>query len=229
MTDNLSEDEVIIIDSHDDIFKGYQIYFWRKDRIFDILPAIKCLSFKSEIKIFKTSEMEKMRWFIGNQNHTKSIVIENTDEGLSIDLVYGDSIKITPRTFYIDQKTNFLDKLKERYELWEIDDCACKPKKIRVLANDFENFKNTIEEFERISNIYDVKLGMSIFSNDYNKLFSKYDTKVFNHSTRLMSVKETNFMFSGDSLAVVYKGKYYNFRLDQSTKVSKDSYIEGWI
>ena len=52
LTDNLSEDEVIVIDSHDDIFEGYQINFWKKDKILYILPSIKCPSFKSETKIF---------------------------------------------------------------------------------------------------------------------------------------------------------------------------------
>ena len=79
LTYNLCEDEVIIIDSHDDIFKDYQIYFWRKDRIPDILPAIKCPTFKSKTKIFNTSVLDEMRIFIYYQNHTKSIVIENTD------------------------------------------------------------------------------------------------------------------------------------------------------
>ena len=60
LIDNLSEDEVIILDSHDDIFKGYQIHFWSKECISDILPAINCPSFKSETKIFKTSEMEEL-------------------------------------------------------------------------------------------------------------------------------------------------------------------------
>ena len=229
LIENLSEDEVIIIDSHVDIFKGYQIHFWRKYSISDILPSIKCSSFKSETKIFNTSDMEEIGKFIDDKNHTKSIVIESTNEGLSLDLVYGDSIKIAPLTFYAFQNTNFLDKLKERYELWEIGDCACKPKKIRVLANDFENFKNTIEELERISNINDAKLGMYIFSKNYNKRFSKYDTMVFNHSTRWMSDNERNFMFSGDSLVVVYKGNTYNFRLDEGTKESGCSYIKGRI
>ena len=129
LTDNLTEDEVIIIDSHDDIFKEYQIQYWRKDKISDILPAIKCPSFKSETKIFKTSEMNEMRQFIYVQKHTKSIVIENSDEKLSINLIYGNTVKIVSWTFSSFQKINFFDKLKERYELWEIEDCACKPKK----------------------------------------------------------------------------------------------------
>ena len=45
LTDNLCDDEVIIIDYHNDIFKDSQIRYWRKDRISDILPAIKCPSF----------------------------------------------------------------------------------------------------------------------------------------------------------------------------------------
>ena len=229
LTDNLSEDAAIIVDSHGNIFKDYQICFWRKDRISDILPAIKCPSFKSETKTFKTSEMKKMRKFINDQNHTKSIVIEKTDEELSINLIYGNTIKITPWTFCSFQQTNFFEKLHERYELWLIENCACKPKKIRVCADDFENFKYTIEELERISNINDAKLGMTMFSENYNKLFSKYDTMIFNNSTRWMSVKDTNFVFSGDSLTVVYKGNYYNFRFDQRTKESEYSQVSGRI
>ena len=45
LTNNLSKDEVVILDSHDDIFKWYRIHYWNKDTISDILPAIKCPSF----------------------------------------------------------------------------------------------------------------------------------------------------------------------------------------
>ena len=100
LTDNLSEDEVIIIDSHDDIFKDYQIHYWSKDRISDILPAIKCPSFKSETKIFKTSETYEIWRFINDQIHTKSFVIENIDDELSINLVYGNTVKIGPYIWF---------------------------------------------------------------------------------------------------------------------------------
>ena len=227
LIDNLSEDEVIIIDSHDDIFKGYQIHFWRKDRTSDILPAIKCPSYKSETKIFKTSEKWKIIEFIDDQNHTKSIVIENTDEGLSLDLVYGDSIKIKPSTFYGFQKINFLDKLKERYNLWEIGDCVCKPKKIRVWVYDLRNLKYAIEELEKISNINDAKLGVYINNEDYAISFSNFDTIAFNHSD--IWSYNTKFIFTGDTLIAVYDGNYYNFRLDVRVKESEDSYIKGRI
>ena len=100
LTDNLSEDEVIIIDSHDDIFKDYQTHFWRKDSISDILPTFKFTSFKTETKIFKTSKTYEIIQFIGNQRLTKSIVIENADEEQSFNFVYGNTIKIIPITFY---------------------------------------------------------------------------------------------------------------------------------
>ena len=112
LIDNLSEDEVIIIDSHDGIFKGYQIQFWRKDSISDILPIFKCPSFKPEIKIFKFSETNKIGKFIYDQNHSKSVVIENTDEKLSINLVFGNTIKIKPKTFYSFQRINFIENYK---------------------------------------------------------------------------------------------------------------------
>ena len=235
MAGNLSEDEVIIIDSRDDIYNAYQIHFLRKDRISDVLPAIKCPSFKSETKIFKTSEKCRMRQYIDDQIHTKSIVIEKSDKKLSINLAYGDTIKITPDTLDYEH-TNSLDKLKERYKLWEIDDCACKPKKIRVWADNFEDFKYTIEKLERISNINDVKLRMDICDR-YDDIYFYFkdimiyikDTMLFNNSIRQISDKDTNFMFSGDSLAVVSNGNYYNFRLDERTKESKDSYIRGKI
>ena len=44
-----------------------------------------------------------------------------------------------------------------------------------------------------------------------------------------MSDKTSKFMFSGETLAVVNGKNYYNFRLDESTKESEYSYIEGWI
>ena len=92
LIDNLCDDEVIVIDTHDDIFKAYQIHFLRKDRISDVLPAIKCPSFKSETKFFKFSELNKIGSFIYDQNHTKSIVIEKSDKELSINLVYANTI-----------------------------------------------------------------------------------------------------------------------------------------
>ena len=226
---NLTEDEVIIIDSHDDIFKGYQIHYWRKDRISDILPAIKCPSFKSETKIFKISDKSEIGKFIYNQNHTKSIVIENTGDKLSINLAYGNTLKITPRTFYTDQEINFLDKLKERYELWEIGDCACKPKKIRVWVDDFKKLKDGIDELKWISNIIDAKLGIDIYDKDYGRSFSGYNTIVYNHSSRRMSDRDTNLIFKGDTLEAVYDGNYYNFRFDQRTKEFEYSYIKGKI
>ena len=229
LIDNLSEDEVIIIDSHDNIFEEYQIHYWDKDRIPDILPAIKCPSFKSETKIFKISEMDEIGNFIYDQNHTKSIMIENADDTLSISLVYGDTVKITSRTLDKDQHYNFFDKLKERYKLWEIEDCTCKPKKIRVEVKGLINLKNTIEEIERISDINDAKFRMLIYFNIYNKPFSNYEIMVFSHSSKLMSDKETNLIFTGDSLAVVSKGDYYNFRLDEWTMGSELSYIKGKI
>ena len=221
LIDNLCEDEVIIIDSHDGIFKGYQIHFWSKERISDILPAIKCPSFKSETKTFKTTELDEMRKFIDYQNHTKSIVIEKSDKELSINLVYGNIVKLRPNTS--------LEKLKERYKLWKISDCACKPKKIRAQVKGIENLKIVIDELKWISNIKDAKIWMYIDCENYKRSFSKYDTMVFNHSYRWMNDNDTNFIFTGNTLMVVYKGNSYNFRLDQRTKKSKHSYIKGKI
>ena len=223
----LNTDEVIIIDSHDDIFKADQIHYWSKDRISDILPAIKCPSFKSETKMFKISEMEEIGKFIYDQNHIKSIVIENADEELSISLVYGDTVKITWFTFYEDQHINFFDKLKERYELWKIEDCVCKPKKIRFWENDIECFKNEIKELEKISNINDAKLGMIMRYEYSGKHSSNYDTIIFNDSVKLRKDKSSYFIFTGDSLTVVFEGDYYNFRLDQKIKEFKYSRIIG--
>ena len=160
LTDKLSEDEVIIIDSHDNIFNAYQIHFWRKASISNIFPAIKCPSFKSKTKIFKTSEMKEIREFINNKIRTKSIVIENKGDTISINLVYGNIIKIMPITTNKFQQTKYFDELKERYNLWEIDDCACKPKKIRVWVYGLKILKYTVEELEKISSINDAKLGV---------------------------------------------------------------------
>ena len=107
LTENLTEDEVIIFDSHDNIFKYFQIHFWSKDRISDILPAIECPSFKSKTKIFKTSEKNKMREYIYDQYHTKSIVIENAGDKISINLIYGDTVKFNPRIYNEKQETYF--------------------------------------------------------------------------------------------------------------------------
>ena len=166
LTDNLNADEVIIIDFHDDILKDHQIHFWRKDSISDILPAVKCPSFKSETKIFKFSEINKIREYIYYRNHAKSIVIENIDEELSINLVYGDIVKITPRSPWSnnlnDLKNDFSVKLQERYKLWEIDGCACKPKKIRIWHDIFNGLQYAIDQLKWIPNISDVELGIHI-------------------------------------------------------------------
>ena len=229
LTSNLTEDEVIIIDSHGAIFKHYQIHFWSKESISDVLPAIKCPSFKSETKNFKTSEKRKMRQYIDDQIHRKSIVIEKSDKKLSINLAYGNTVKITPWTFRSFQKYEFFDKLKERYELWEIDGCACKPKKIRTLVNLSLHLENVIWRLKRFSSINDTKLWMYLNYVHTYRSFSKYDTMFFNHPTKWMSYEDTNFMFSGDSLVVVSNRNYYNFRLDERINKSKDSYIRGRI
>ena len=70
---------------------------------------------------------------------------------------------------------------------------------------------------------------MYIKSKTYSKPFSNYYTMIFNNLARLMSYKDTNFIFTGDSLAVVSKGNYYSFILGQETKESKDSIIKGNI
>ena len=230
LTDNLSEDEAIIIDSHDDIFKGYQIKYWRKDWISDILPAIKCRSYKSESKIFKTTEMDEIKQFIEDQNHTKSIVIEKTDEELSINPVYANTIKITPRTFYFaSPRTKFFDIIKERYNLWEIGDCECKPKKIRVWAWNINQLKHTIDQLKLISNINDVKFGVSIRHYCSRYPFDNCKIVAFNHSVRWMGFDFFDFLCTGDSLVVVSEGNSYNFRLDKRAKESIDSYILGRI
>ena len=80
-----------------------------------------------------------------------------------------------------------------------------------------------------ISNIIDAKLGMNIDSDDYDMPSFNFNSMVFNHSSKRMSDRNTNFVFTGDTLAAVYDGNYYNFKLDQRTKESEDSYIEGKI
>ena len=44
-----------------------------------------------------------------------------------------------------------------------------------------------------------------------------------------MREKDTRFIFTGDTLAVVYDGNYYNFRFDERVKESNDSIIIGHI
>ena len=63
----------------------------------------------------------------------------------------------------------------------------------------------------------------------YYRTSSKYDTMVFNHLSKRMRDKDTNFIYTGDTLAIVCEGNHYNFRLDQRTKESDDSNIEGKI
>ena len=229
LTDNLSEDEALIINPHDDIFKTYQIYFWSKDSISDIFQAIKCPSFKSETKNFKTSVINEMRKFIDDLDDAKSVVMKNTGEELSINLIYGDTIKITSRTLWSEELTEFFDKLKERFKLWEIGDCACKPKKIRVWVDDFEDLKIASDKLKQISNINDIKLGMEIDDEEYSRSFYIYDKMVFNHSASWMSYESSNFVFWGETLTAVSEGNSYNFRLDERTKESEYSYIKGKI
>ena len=156
-------------------------------------------------------------------------MIENADKKLSISLVYGDTVKIKPRTFSIFYRPNIFAKLVERYKLWKIGDCVCKQKKIRVWVDIIRDLGIIIEILERFPNIKDVKFGAYIDYDHYGSSPSKYDTIVFNHSSRQMSDNETNLIFTGDTLAAVNNGNYYNFRLDQKTKESEDSYIKGKI
>ena len=103
--------------------------------------------------------MDRIREF-DNQNHTKSIVIENADEELSINLVYGDIMKILCWTINDYPLTETINKLKERYELCKINDCVCKPKKIRIQEDYFNDYQDIIDQLKWIPNIVDVKVGM---------------------------------------------------------------------
>ena len=94
--------------------------------------------------------------------------------------------------------------------MWEIDECTWKPKKIRIWESYLKNLKSTIDKLKWISNIIDVKIGMYIYSEYYNRSFSNYDTIIFNNSAGWTS-DSTNFIFKGDTLAVASKGNYYNF------------------
>ena len=173
--------------------------------------------------------MKKMKQFIFDQDHTKSIIIENAGDKLSISLVYGNIIKITSRTLWYDKQTEFFDKLKERYELWEIDDCACKPKKIRVWADDFTGYQDAIDELRWIPNINDAKFRIDIFNKRYRGSFSEYVGIASNHPARWMNYSYTNLIFTGDTFAVVYDWNYYNFRLDQKTKESEYYFLGNII
>ena len=70
---------------------------------------------------------------------------------------------------------------------------------------------------------------MKILYKKYKASFSNYDTMFFKDSGGWMSCSGTNLIFTGDTLAVVYDGNHYNFRLDQRTRESEDSYIYGRI
>ena len=61
--------------------------------------------------------MDEIGKFIDDQNYTKSFVIENTNEKLSINLVYGNTIKFTPRKYSTFKHIKFFDKLQKRYKL----------------------------------------------------------------------------------------------------------------
>ena len=102
-------------------------------------------------------------------------------------------------------------------------------RKNRIWVKGFRSLKYAIEELERISNTNDAKLGIEIDYEDYKRCFSNYSNLVFNHSARWNSYHTSKLMFLGDSLAAVYDRNYYNFRLDERTKESEDSYIEGEI
>ena len=170
-----------------------------------------------------------MRRFLISHIRAKSIVIENVGDKLSISLVYGDVVKITPWTFSTSQYINFFDQRQERYELWQIDDCVCKPKKIRVLEKNFKGLQYSIDQLKRISSIIDVKLTLDIFSEYFHRSFSNYDNIIFNNSSRKKFDDDTNLMFSGDTLAIVYKGNYYNLILDRKAERLGDSFIKGKI
>ena len=70
---------------------------------------------------------------------------------------------------------------------------------------------------------------MDISNENYKRSFSNYDIMLFNNLSRRIIYNDTSLIFTGDTLAVVYDGNYYNFRLDQWTQEYKLIYILGKI
>ena len=60
LTRTISEDEVLIVDSSDKIFDEHQIYFWRKEKNSDILPAINCQNYSPEQIKIKIKDIKKI-------------------------------------------------------------------------------------------------------------------------------------------------------------------------
>ena len=160
LIDKLDEDEVVIIDSHSSLFKDYQILFWRKDKIADILPAIQCPSFKSENQNFNRSEMKIMTKYIAKELGSKSVVIERFKEGISLYSVNWDTLKITPKMLEWSQQSNIFSKLQERNKIWIFHDWVCKPKKIRVWTDKIRTLQSMIDKVKEISHWNDSQFGV---------------------------------------------------------------------
>ena len=71
LTKIIYEDEVLIIEPHDNINKAFNIYLWKKDIISNNILAINCPLFKFEYKIYEYNEMSEINYFIYDKAITK--------------------------------------------------------------------------------------------------------------------------------------------------------------
>ena len=164
---NLEENEAVIFNPHNDLFKDYQIIYWKKDKIPDILPAVLCPSFKSEVKKFNGSELNRLRHFFINDPYIKSVVVERNQDEVSVYTVMSQTLKLKFNKFnynYWDLKSYY--KHTNQNQIWEVSDWVCKPKRFRVCWINFNDINSIITDASKICKTNDIKFWIN---SKYNK------------------------------------------------------------
>ena len=204
--DQLNEDEVVILDYHDNIFQKFQIQYQLKEDISNILPAVLCPSFKKESKLFANPEKNKIMEFIINESRTKSVVIEKNSEDISIYSVFSQILKST----WINDFDEIIVNITERTKHWKFPDWECRIKKIRLLAKNLNEKDNALDIIDQVSDVKDVKMWLSINNANsierepFGDLFPKYKV-IFNPKAKRSNEEPTDVIFSGNTLKLHWK------------------------
>ena len=219
---NLEENEAVIFNPHNDLFKDYQIIYWKKDKIPDILPAVLCPSFKSEVKKFNGSELNRLRHFFINDPYIKSVVVERNQDEVSVYTVMSQTLKLKFNKFnynYWDLKSYY--KHTNQNQIWEVSDWVCKPKRLRIWEYSKKNLTKRINEINEISYIEDIQIW---FNDNYNeKLCSDNFLRtygnisvykiLFNHKPDSLDEDYTELVFSGKLITLIIDGKTFTYEL----------------
>ena len=209
--DKITQDDVVIIKFHADQFKDFQISYWSKENVANILPAVSCPSFKPEVKFFKGSEIKSMLDFFINESCTKSIVIDKNNEDLSVYLVNSQTLKLLPRMIFDNVRLKSCFKLEEQNKLWKINDWVCKPKRLIAWTYSIFLLCRVVDELSAFNEIKDVQIGFRSEVNDIMRLYYysiglKFRI-LFDFKSERINENFSDFVFSGKSITIACRGK----------------------